>query len=64
MCIRDRVYTVIALAKNLGLTVIAKGTETHEQQMLLFDQHCDLHQSYLFCEPMPLEEFDAFLAAH
>ena len=58
------VYTVIALAKNLGLTVIAKGTETHEQQMLLFDQHCDLHQSYLFCEPMPLAEFDAFLAAH
>jgi diguanylate cyclase (GGDEF)-like protein/PAS domain S-box-containing protein len=58
------VYTVIALAKNLGLTVIAKGAETHEQQTLLFDQHCDLHQSYLFCEPMPLAEFDAFLETH
>ena len=58
------VYTVIALAKNLGLTVIAKGAETQEQQDLLIDQHCDLHQSYLFCEPMPLEEFNAFLAAH
>ena len=58
------VYTVITLAKNLGLTVIAKGAETQEQQNLLSDQHCDLHQSYLFCEPMPLAEFDAFIEAH
>jgi EAL domain-containing protein (putative c-di-GMP-specific phosphodiesterase class I) len=57
------VYTVIALAKNMGLTVIAKGAETQEQQALLFDNHCDLHQTYLFCEPMPLAEFDAFLEA-
>jgi diguanylate cyclase (GGDEF)-like protein/PAS domain S-box-containing protein len=57
------VYTVIALAKNMGLTVIAKGAETREQQMLLFENHCDLHQSYLFCEPMALAEFEAFLEA-
>jgi diguanylate cyclase (GGDEF)-like protein/PAS domain S-box-containing protein len=57
------VYTVIALAKNMGLTVIAKGAETREQQLLLFENHCDLHQSYLFCEPMPLAEFEAFLEA-
>jgi diguanylate cyclase (GGDEF)-like protein len=55
------VYTVIALAKNLGLTVIAKGAETPLQQALLFDQHCDAHQSYLYCEPMPLAEFERFL---
>lgn len=55
------VYTVIALAKSLGLTVIAKGAETPLQQALLFDQHCDAHQSYLCCEPMPLAEFERFL---
>jgi diguanylate cyclase (GGDEF)-like protein/PAS domain S-box-containing protein len=57
------VYTVIALAKSLGLTVIAKGAETQAQQLLLSDQHCDAYQSYLFCEPMALAEFEAFLDA-
>jgi len=55
------VYTVIALAKSLGLTVIAKGAETQAQQTLLADQHCDGYQSYLLCEPMALSEFEAFL---
>lgn len=55
------VYTVIALAKSLGLAVIAKGAETQAQQALLFDQHCDAFQSHLFCEPMPLAEFERFL---
>jgi EAL domain-containing protein (putative c-di-GMP-specific phosphodiesterase class I) len=55
------VYTVIALAKSMGLTVIAKGAETHVQQALLTDQHCDAYQSYLFCEPMALSEFEEFL---
>lgn len=58
------VYTVIALAKSLGLTVIAKGAETYEQQNMLFDQHCDFHQSYLYCEPMPLAEFESFIDEH
>jgi diguanylate cyclase (GGDEF)-like protein/PAS domain S-box-containing protein len=55
------VYTVIALAKSLGLTVIAKGAETPLQQALLFDQHCDAQLTFLCCEPMPLEEFERFL---
>ena len=55
------VYTVISLAKSLGLTVIAKGAETLVQQALLSDQHCDAYQSYLFCEPMALAEFEEFL---
>jgi diguanylate cyclase (GGDEF)-like protein/PAS domain S-box-containing protein len=58
------VYTVIALAKSLGLTVIAKGAETQAQQALLSDQQCDAYQSYLFCEPMALPEFEVFLDKH
>ena len=58
------VMTVIGLAKSLGLTVIAKGAETYAQQALLTDQRCDGYQSYLFCEPMPLAEFEAFLDNH
>ncbi len=58
------VMTVIGLAKSLGLTVIAKGAETYAQQALLTNQHCDGYQSYLFCEPMPLAEFEAFLDSH
>ena len=55
------VYTVIALAKSLGLTVIAKGAETPAQQALLFDQHCDAQLTYLCCAPMPLADFERFL---
>ena len=55
------VYTVIALAKSLGLTVIAKGAEIQAQQSLLSDKRCDAYQSYLFCEPMALADFEAFL---
>lgn len=55
------VRTIIALAQNLGLDVIAEGVETKEQHRLLLDKGCAHFQGYLFSKPVPIDEFEALL---
>jgi diguanylate cyclase (GGDEF)-like protein len=55
---------IIALAHALDLTVVAEGVETAEQEAVLRAQNCDEIQGYLVCQPVPAEEFAAFLASH
>lgn len=49
-------YAIIAMAHNMGLTVVAEGVETREQWQLLKGQNCDFLQGYYFARPMPMEE--------
>lgn len=49
------VQGVITMAHHLGLTVIAEGVETREQQADLVSRECDLLQGYFFARPMSLE---------
>jgi EAL domain-containing protein (putative c-di-GMP-specific phosphodiesterase class I) len=44
---------IISMGKALGMTVVAEGVETAEQQAFLFDHHCDEMQGYLFSKPLP-----------
>ena len=51
----------IALAHNLGLTVVAEGVETEAQRLLLTSHQCDFMQGYLFSKPLPAEAALAFI---
>ena len=55
--------TVISLGQSLGLTVIAEGVETEGQRNFLADNGCHVFQGYLYSRPLPLAQFDAFVAA-
>jgi diguanylate cyclase (GGDEF)-like protein/PAS domain S-box-containing protein len=55
------VQTIIGMAKNLGLEVIAEGVETEAQRAFLEQHGCYLCQGYLFGKPVPVDEFVARL---
>ena len=58
---REIVGTIIAMAQNLDLDVIAEGVETEEQRQFLLDNGCTHFQGYLFGKPVPVREFEAML---
>jgi diguanylate cyclase (GGDEF)-like protein len=47
---------VVALAKSMGLTVIAEGVENPAQLEFLRQQGCEMWQGYLFCPPVQTSE--------
>ena len=55
--------TVVALAQNLGLSVIAEGVETEGQRDFLIRNGCLAFQGYLFSRPLPLADFEAFVSS-
>ena len=56
------VQTIIGMARNLGLEVIAEGVETSAQKSHLERYGCQLFQGYLYGRPMPVHELVALLA--
>jgi diguanylate cyclase (GGDEF)-like protein len=56
------VQTIIGMAKNLGMEVIAEGVETLAQLEFLGLAGCQNYQGYLFSKPLPLAAFNAYLA--
>lgn len=56
------VTAIIALARAMGLRVIAEGVETLRQMDVLHRLGCSLMQGFLFSKPLPPEEVEQWLA--
>ncbi|WP_323816317.1 EAL domain-containing protein [Cellvibrio sp. NN19] len=52
------VRTIIAMAQNMNLQVIAEGVETEAQKSFLEQNGCTMFQGYYFGRPVALEEFE------
>ena len=57
----ELVRTIITLAWNLGMDVIAEGVETTKQLAQLKMLKCEYGQGYLFSKPMSAEHTEKFL---
>ena len=58
------VKTIIGLARNLELEVVAEGVETPNQHQLLALAGCGSAQGYLFAEPMPANSVGVFIESN
>jgi diguanylate cyclase (GGDEF)-like protein/PAS domain S-box-containing protein len=56
------IRAIVAMARSLGLEIIAEGVERDEQLAFLEQQGCHLYQGYLYSKPVSLSEFRALLA--
>ena len=55
--------SIIAMAHNMKLDVVAEGVETTEQLEFLHAYGCDEIQGFLFSEPLAADAFERFLGA-
>ena len=57
------VSTIVALAHNLGMRVVAEGVETPEQAERLRGLKCEFGQGFFYARPLDHEAAEAFLTA-
>jgi EAL domain-containing protein (putative c-di-GMP-specific phosphodiesterase class I) len=55
---------LVRLARDLHMTVIAEGIETHEQNQALLACGVEEGQGFLVSRPLPFEKFEEFLDRH
>jgi len=55
------VNTVIGLAHDLGMTVVAEGVEDGETLLTLKVIRCDFAQGFHICRPMPVDNITEWL---
>lgn len=55
---RTILNSIIAMSKQLGMTIVTEGVETEKQVDYLTDAGCDIFQGYYFDKPMPVDAFE------
>jgi len=50
--------SIIRMAHEMGMKVIAEGVETQEQADYLLTLNCEQMQGYYFSKPLPAGEFE------
>ncbi|MBB1485362.1 EAL domain-containing protein [Oceanospirillum sediminis] len=58
------ITSVLSLASNLNLEVVAEGVETEYQAELLIRNRCQLAQGYLYSPPLPNSAFVEWVRRH
>ena len=61
---RNMVATIVTIAHNLGMDVVAEGVETNQQLRFLSSLRCEQLQGYLYSKPLATEPFQQYLLAH
>jgi EAL domain-containing protein (putative c-di-GMP-specific phosphodiesterase class I) len=56
--------SIIALAHDLGMEVVAEGAESDSDAIELYQLGCEYAQGYVFGEPMSPREASEFLTSH
>ena len=54
---------IIAMSRELGITVIAEGVESALQLEFLRERGCDAVQGFLYSEPLPAPSVPGFIGA-
>jgi diguanylate cyclase (GGDEF)-like protein/PAS domain S-box-containing protein len=57
------VQSILVMAHNIGLEVVAEGVETERQAAFLRARGCEEAQGYYFARPLPQAEFEAYVTA-
>ncbi len=57
----EMVKTIIGMAHNLKMSLIAEGVETAGQALMLTEYGCEVAQGYHYSRPMPVAAFEALL---
>ena len=58
------VRTILALAQNIGVTVVAEGVETDDELAFLKEMNCPLAQGHLFTRPLSHDQITPLIGSH
>lgn len=58
---KELVNVIIAMAKALGLQIVAEGIEEQRHVDYLNQMQCEYGQGFFFSRPLPAKEFEAYL---
>jgi len=61
---RNMVATIVTIAHNLDLQVVAEGVETNQQLSFLSGLRCEQLQGYLYSKPLAEGDFQKYLLSH
>jgi len=58
------VKTIIAMAHNMNINIIAEGVETQQIMDFLKENGCELFQGYLFGKPVKIDQITSFYSSY
>jgi len=58
------VKTIVNIAHQFGLDIVAEGVETKEQLNFLKDESCNIYQGYFYSRPLPIQQLEEFLSSN